>query len=371
MHARDGSEVPNRTWKRPLGCLTAIAFALSALAAAPAGAAAAPTYLALGDSVSYGYTQEKFEANAPGEPASAFEAGFVNIFAKKLKGKAALGKTGTVVNDSCPNETTRGLIGESEQLGGQTSTESYEEAAAPGGYQGLGDWHPCAYANFSGFPLHHEHGASSQLEDAVQLIAGGNVKAITLDVGSADERAAWQQCEDEVAAEMSANSASEWPKGSSKTYGPSEQAAAVDACISWTSSNVTSPEIIENVQDILGVIDGSGYTGPIVVVGYYNAATFQHQGTDRELQGLNETMANEVIPHFDEQVEDNVTYANPFPKFNHGKEHSVKEQKAICTYTEACNPNVQPPGSDPSPSLAGQKQLAKLVRAAYLANPAK
>ena len=61
--------------------------ALVAMALAPsAGARTAPvsTYLALGDSISFGYSEQVFDENAPNESPSYFEEGFTNVFAQDL-----------------------------------------------------------------------------------------------------------------------------------------------------------------------------------------------------------------------------------------------------------------------------------------------
>jgi hypothetical protein len=388
MYAKDGTEVPARLGGRVVGCLLALVLSLSALfiSAPVASAAGSPTYLALGDSSSFGFTQERFNLNAPSEAASNFEEGLTSPVARLLRQKARLGNTMALVNDSCPGETSSGLIGEDEALGGQASTESYEEASASG-YPGLGDWHPCAYSVFSGYPLHNPHGGLSQLEDAIQLIGKGNVRAITLSIGMSDELAAIKQCEGEVSSELATSpNVSEWPKApatGAKQYGPSEHAAAVHACISWTASNVTSPAIIEHIQATLRALDAAGYTGPIVVLGYYNANSFVHPGTDALQRGLNVALETEVIPNFNSSVQNNVTFANPFTLFNRGKTGSVPEQKFICKYTEMCNPSVQTAeGENPSspvyqkdgdvnPSQLGSLALGRLLQAAYLANPAK
>ena len=79
---------------RLLGCLMAVALLASALFASAASAKKPeptnPTaYINLGDSVSYGYTNEKFVLNFPSEPPSAFEGGYPNLIAAKLAKKEA------------------------------------------------------------------------------------------------------------------------------------------------------------------------------------------------------------------------------------------------------------------------------------------
>jgi lysophospholipase L1-like esterase len=58
-------------------------------------------YLALGDSISYGFQRSKFDA---GLPPSAFDTGYVDVFAARLR---QIRPGLTVVNYGCPGESTR------------------------------------------------------------------------------------------------------------------------------------------------------------------------------------------------------------------------------------------------------------------------
>jgi lysophospholipase L1-like esterase len=382
----NGSAVPSGGRGRLLGLCALLAMVLSAVVLAPASASAkefkpvaepTTTYLALGDSISFGYTEEKFDIHSPNDSPSFFEEGFTNDFAKDLGKTKELGKGVRLVNDGCPGETSNGLIGENPELGGETSTE-------PAGHnpQGLGDWHPCAYTNVDGLPLHNELRVSgqaiSQLEDAISILTTpspftgepNKVGAITLQIGSNDELAAITQCEDEVGAE--------YAKEDKSKYGGSSPEQAVFLCIAKTSPEITIPHILKNIGDILGVIDHY-YSGPIVLLGFYNPDAFVLPGSDALQKGTNEAVEKEILPLFP-----NVTFANPFPVFNLGKHTTAaEEQENICKYTEMCNPNVQTgPGTEESsplfgkdgdihPTVAGYAELAKLVNKAYLANPAR
>jgi lysophospholipase L1-like esterase len=325
------------------------------------------TYLALGDSISFGYSEQVFDENAPNESPSYFEEGFTNDFAQELARPWEAGRGLTLVNDACPGETSNGLIGENPALGGKVSTE-------PAGHdpQGLGDYHPCAYNNVDGLPLHNSLSVGgqsiSQLEDALSILKEGHpahpVRAITLNIGSNDELAAIKQCEDEVTEEFTHT-------GKSK-YGASPSAAGA-ACIAVTSEKVTALHIVANIADILGVLDstapgGGHYTGPIVLVGFYNPDALVLPGSDALQEGLNAAVEAELLPHFP-----NVTFANPFPVFNRGKT-PAQEQQSICTFTEMCNP-ADPGGSsddgDIHPTPLGYEVLGRLVNQAYLANPAR
>ncbi len=358
---------PFRSRGRLIVCAIALV-ALSAMMLTPVAANAetptTTTYLALGDSITFGYTQEKFNINYPNESPSYFEEGFDNFFNKDLGKAEEVGKGITIVNDGCPGETSNTLIGENEAIGGKKSTE-------PSGSNGLGDYHPCPYHFEDGFPLHNSLGSLSQLEGALSILKEGHpaheVKAITLGIGSNDELAAVAQCEKEVGEEFT-------KEGKSK-YGetPTE---AVQICIVDTAESTTFPHIVKNIGDIIGVLDstesgGGHYTGAIVLLGFYNPYAFVLPGSDALQKALNEALEKEIVAHFP-----NVTFANPFPIFNPQTTEKA-EKKAICKYTEMCNPNVQKPGGKPAgedgdihPTVAGYKAIATLVNEAWLANPA-
>jgi lysophospholipase L1-like esterase len=370
MHAMNGSAGTLRSRGRLIGCCMALVFALSALIA-PAFASAAPppepkTFLAVGDSISFGYSQQKFNENFPSEAPSFFEEGVINQTNKFLQKGTELGKGSTIVNYACPGETSNGLIGENEALGGKPSTSNDKRET---------DYHPCSYHNQNGLPLHASLGTHSQLEEALAILKEGApahpVKLITLNIGANDELAAIAKCKEEVTEEFTNT-------GKSK-YGATPE-EAVTNCIGTTAVNVTFPHILGNVGKILGAIDSTGaggghYKGAIVLQGYYNPDSFELPGSDALQIGLNNAMEEKIVPFFP-----NVTYANPFPIFNKGGgAKPAAEKKAIEKYTEMCNPSVQKPetGKDPGcegdihPSLTGSKALGKLVNTAYLANPAK
>lgn len=371
MSAMNGSPVSLRASRRAIGCCVALAVALLAFVYAPVSAhAAAPpttTYLALGDSISFGYSEERFNLHFPTESPSYFEEGFTNQFAADLAKPGKFGKGLKLVNDACPGETSEGLIGENPAVGGEASTETLEEVEGrpaerfpAGGYQGIGDYHPCKWAFEDHLPLHNggyfnEGKEVSQLEEAVASVESKTspVEAITLNIGSNDELASITQCEDETAGQGT---------------------AALLKCVQERAEKVVVPKILHNIGDIVGVIDNVGYKGPIVLLGFYNPDAFVLPKSDLLQEALNSAIEHELIPGLAEQGMTNVGYANPFSVFNAGAPtetstgNSGKELKAICKYTEMCNPN-DPHGSedkgDIHPSPAGYKELAKLVAAAY------
>jgi len=378
MQARNGLSVTTGARARVVGCAVALV-ALGAMMFAPSANAETTTYLALGDSISFGYTQEKFDVNFPNEAPAYFENGFDNFFAKQLAKPTNVGPGVTIVNDACPGETSNGLIGENPLLGGKASTE-------PAGNkpQGLGDYHPCAYMNVDGLPLHNSLSVGgqgiSQLEDALSILKEGHpahpVKAITLNIGSNDEIAGIETCEKEVTEELTKTGKSKYEGGSPELD--------VLLCIKEGAEHITVPHILANIGDILGVLDstapgGGHYTGAIVLEGFYNPDAFLLPGSDALQKAVNSAIEANILPLFP-----NVTFANPFPVFNKGGlgANPTAEKTAICKYTEMCNPFDQaaneakaghalpPDDGDIHPSIEGYKELSILTTKAWLANPA-
>ncbi len=367
MQAKNGSASPRRMRGRVMTCLLMLVLGASALVLAPAAAnaeegpaPAGPEYLALGDSISYGYSAQKFNENYPTESPSRFETGVANDLTKGLR--KSVGKNLDLVNLACPGETSNGLIGENPLLGGEISSEP---ESPPSPFQGPGDWHPCAYHNADGFPLHAGYGKLSQLEDALNILTEPNkvtgkpnvVKLITLNIGNNDVLGLLNQCKFE-------NSGKE---------------PETLVCFAGKISSVTIPRVLKNVADTLTQLEAV-YTGPIVLFAGYDPLSFVDVGFDKIAVGINkefEKMIPSSFPH--------TTIANPFPVFdegfvpeNQGKKEQEKQQKSICKYTEMCNPNVQAPGGKPTgkdgdihPSAKGYKELAKLALEAYEKNPAK
>jgi lysophospholipase L1-like esterase len=158
-HVRlSGSTRSRRGLGRPLALIVALV-ALVALTLAPTAGASKPhqTYLALGDSLAFGYSQAKFNELFPTEPASAYDTGYVDDFGHVLQ----LFQPGVqTINDGCPGETTDSFI------------------------KG-----PCEYG--LAFPLHHAYSGgplSSQLSDALNVLSThpNAVTPITIDIGAND-----------------------------------------------------------------------------------------------------------------------------------------------------------------------------------------
>jgi len=184
MQAMNGSSALDiRRLCRLVGCLAALV-ALSVMAVPSIAAAKKPvkikhTYLALGDSLAFGYSEQLFNENAKsGENPTAFEHGYASDYFNLVNTKKEI----QLVNDGCPGETSASLIGNGPLLAAIQASDPAVTGEAP-----------CAYHYTTGLPLHNEYGVGeSQLESAVKTVAteaakGTPVKAITLDIGANDQ----------------------------------------------------------------------------------------------------------------------------------------------------------------------------------------
>src|SRR5271166_4262678 len=142
--------VLDRARMRLLVCCVAAAATLGALAFAPAAGAAkvGNTYLALGDSLAYGYHQAPFQKELPAVNPANYNRGYVDDFANLLKffGNPHL----QTINDGCPGETTETFI---------------KGSGVPGYCAGGPTGTPFPYAW-----LHHPYAKGSQLSDALAIL---------------------------------------------------------------------------------------------------------------------------------------------------------------------------------------------------------
>jgi lysophospholipase L1-like esterase len=347
MKAMNGLGVPARFRPRLLVSAMAIALALSALAFASTARAEAPvsqTYLALGDSLAFGYSQQLFNENFPTESPTAFEHGYTNDYLGN-KFKEGLQLT----NKGCPGETTDSLIGNGPLAGAL----------------GIPGESTCAYHKV-GFPLHSEYGGTkSQLESALETIAvdaasGTPVTKLTLDIGANDIFRSERACKKEVEAEFV-------KEGKSK-YG-STPAEAVQNCV---KSHIpeTYQHIVENTGRILFVIrngstfGGVNYTGPIIFLGLYDSsgAVFTpgvelFPGSVEAVGILNREQAKVVTTSFGGCA------TNPLPTFN---PQNKQEPERLQLYTNMANFTEfagKKNGPDIHPTPLGYQELANVMQA--------
>jgi len=296
---------------RLIGCCMAAVLVITGVLAATASAKKPETnYIGLGDSLAFGYTQQKFEENFPTENPEAFEEGYVTLLGKKLrKLEKEAGNKLTTVNLGCPGEISDGLIGHNEAFGGGAGAE----------------FNPCAYHNVTGFPLHFEHGGSSQLEAAFGVVSANPsaTKAVTINIGSNDELKIVHMCEDPA-------------------YIAEKEFTSFNEClvIEAGEGGFFYPgglfhHIIANTGQAIGVLRAAGYTGPVAVLGFYNPQAFLLPGSDFLQKRFNEIFEGVIASG---ELGPGVVFANPFPIIN-PQEDEALEHETICKYTEMCNPH--------------------------------
>jgi len=206
MQAMNGfSGIGARRAHRMLGCMVALV-ALAAMAFAPAIASAHKTprvrhtYLALGDSLAFGYSQQLFNENEKsGENPFGFEHGYTNDYLNLINSSGKY----QLVNLGCPGETSASLIG--TKLAGELNVALAGQLPVP-----VTGEEPCEYHRVDGLRLHHEYGGTkSQLESALAVIAeekakGTPVKMVSLNDGANDELHLVKKLEAEATADITA-----------------------------------------------------------------------------------------------------------------------------------------------------------------------
>jgi hypothetical protein len=331
MSATKGSAVATR---RLIGCCMLLALLVSALFASSASAKELkPTaYVALGDSISFGYKEQTFNENYPTESPSAFEGGFVGWIGKKLAAVEKKEGNGlATINLACPGETSGGLIGNGPL--GQAINQERKEKTENAKTQKEAEENfpltlsaPCAYHNVDGFKLKTEEGSVSELEYTLGLLeAGVNIKAVTLQIGSNDELETVGKC-------------------LSKKYQEEQGFVAGQLECIVVEAGLEGHEypgglfthIIVDTGVAIGVLREVGhYYGPIAILGFYNPQSIILPGSDPLQENLNAAFEGEVGAG---AFGPGVTYNNPFPIFNKASPKKPnEEQESICKWTEECN----------------------------------
>jgi hypothetical protein len=206
MQATRGFAVSIRSRGRLIGSFAALAVLMAAfLAPSSASATTLPIkqqYLALGDSLAFGYSKQLYnEGNAAGyEDPEGFMKGYADELQKLISAKAKKEGSGLrLINDGCPGETSAGLIGTNATLLG-TLNAALKKTQEEKGLPPVSGESPCPYqAAWNAFktagiggPLHHPF-SGSQLEDAIEVIQYAvnvekkPVTSISLNIGANDE----------------------------------------------------------------------------------------------------------------------------------------------------------------------------------------
>jgi lysophospholipase L1-like esterase len=308
---------------RLLVCLVALA-AFGTLALAPAaGAKSSPTtYLALGDSLAYGYHAAQFQEELKSKgfaEAANFNDGYVNDFGAALK---LFNPKLQIVNDGCPGETTETMIhgsgvGPEFCAGGPTGTPF-----------------PKAF-------LHHPY-PGTQLEDALAIAKQPGVNTITLDIGANDIL-------------QFLGSACGFP--ATFTCTP----AQIEAEIGHVTANVGS---------ILAQLRAAAPKAKIIFVSQYNPypTVLSPEGTgDATVEGLNAALKAVAAT-------DGVSFANTARVINFSGTHGGPESgdiRTVCAFTAMCPGgifNPASPSADIHPTKLGYAAMAAVVGVAYLSH---
>jgi lysophospholipase L1-like esterase len=306
-----------RVRTRLLVCAAAIAV-LGAMSFAPAASAASvgSTYLALGDSLAYGYHQAQFLSEYPNIHPANFNDGYVDDFGTALK---FVNKKLTLINDGCPGETTETLMNGA----GGPYTGSY----CAGGPTGT----PFPYAF-----LHHPYSGNSQLADALSILKSNpNVSPITLNIGSND---VLQFIEHTC--------------GFPATYTCTEEQVATEF-----------GHIVTNVGIILGQLRAAAPKAQIILIGAYNPypTILPPPGGDTTLHELNSALAAVAskVP--------NTSFADSEPYFNFSGLHGGSEAldlPTVCAFTAMCPGgkfNPASPEADIHPTKLGYQVMGFAV----------
>jgi lysophospholipase L1-like esterase len=311
--------VSYRARARLLVCLAAAFAALGAIAFTPVAGAAnvGSTYLALGDSLAYGYhaAQFKSELESKGfvEPET-FDHGYVDDFGATLK---LVNPKLQIVNDGCPGETTETFINGSGVTG-----------FCAGGPTGT----PFPYAF-----LHHPYTPhATQLADALAILKENpNVSPITLDIGANDVL-------------QFLGSKCGFP--STFTCTPAEVEAEFG-------------HIAGNVFSILSHLHTAAPKAQLVLIGLYNPypTVLPAPGGDKTTAALNAALASvaAAVP--------GASFANPEPPFNPsiltGGAETI-DLPTICSFTAMCPGgtfNPTSPNADIHPTNLGYGVIAGVL----------
>jgi lysophospholipase L1-like esterase len=315
--------VLHRARARLLVCVAVLA-AFGTLAFAPAAGAkgVGNTYLAIGDSLAYGYHAAQFQEELKAKgfvEAANFNDGYVDDFGAALK---LLNPKLQIVNDGCPGETTETMIHGS----------------------GVGPEFCAGGPTGSPFPkafLHHPY-PGTQLEDALAIAKQPGVGTITLDIGAND-----------ILQFLGA------------TCGFPVTFTCTPAQVEAEIGHVTA-----NVGFILAQLRAAAPKAKIIFVSQYNPypTVLKPEGTgDATVEALNAALKAVAAT-------DGVSFANTARVINFSGTHGGPESgdiPTVCAFTAMCPGGVFNPASpsaDIHPTKLGYAAMAGVVTATYLSH---
>jgi lysophospholipase L1-like esterase len=306
---------------RLLVCIAALA-AFAALALAPSASAegVGKTYLALGDSLAYGYHQAQFQEELKEKgfvEAAKFDDGYVDDFGAALR---LLNPKLKTVNDGCPGETTETFIHGS----------------------GVGPEYCAGGPTGSPFPkvfLHHAY-PGTQLEDALAVAKESGTGTITLDLGANDIL---------------------------QFLG---HTCGFPATFTCTPEQIEAEigHVVTNVGFILAQLRAAAPKAKIIFVSQYNPypTVLKPEGTgDATVEALNGALKAVAAT-------DGVSFANTARVINFSGTHGGPEAgdiPTVCAFTAMCPGGVFNPASpeaDIHPTKVGYAAMAGVVGVTYL-----
>lgn len=173
-------------------------------------------YLALGDSVSFGYREDTTSPPPNYKDAASF-VGFPEIVASELGLR--------VTNLSCPGETSASLINPKAPSNGCESHPGASGQSLPGGYR-------------TAYPLHVKYSGSQLAAGVSFLKTHPHTRLVTLMIGAND----FFLCEE----------------------------TTKDGCASSSEQEAVLSRLGKNLETILKAVRKTGYRGQIMLVGYYS-----------------------------------------------------------------------------------------------------
>jgi lysophospholipase L1-like esterase len=319
--------VSHQLRSRVVGCLLAVA--VGAIAFAPAANAAstdpviqAPeaggTYLALGDSLAFGYQAVKVNACAATgctNPDSIFNTGYVDDYA------ASFGVSGVnTVNLGCPGETSSTLLNATNATTGCTT-------------------YP--------FAIHSNHPGETQIQAAVDVLRsiGKKVSPITIDIGANDVLGAVRGCTDSTTGAISLTCV----QGAAPAVFATINSNLDSALNTLRQEGGVKHEII--VVGLYNVLYPAIFQQTLIQTGSLAAAAAAGAASDQLAIQLNALQAATAAKY-------RAVFADPFPVFNPQGNPSA-EIASICTKTAVCGPL-----HDIHPTDSGYAALAGVVGAA-------
>jgi lysophospholipase L1-like esterase len=281
-------------------CVLAVLFSTMAIAPAfsqqppPIFSAPKRYYLALGDSVAFGYQASKARA---GLPPSGFNTGYVDVFAARLR---QIQPGITVVNYSCPGETATTMV----------APDIWDNGSF---FTGRCPW------TLAGLPLHDGYsGSQSQAALSFLKVHPGEVSPITLTLWGNDIRNIVISCTTNDVVDF--------------------------LCLQNRAPRAVAA-LASKLAEILQALRSEAPDAEIIVTGAWDSFIDAFAFADPLFQALNGLIA-------DAAAANRARFADPFPIFN-PQGDSNTELQAICTLTLLCTEFDSHPSDAGYRALAG------------------